>query len=123
MVGYAIFGVEELYYQALVAALGLITMELGIWQITRAFFPNERRYLALRKETKYFLQLVSRLNRAVVKSERGDAAAAEEADRLQSEMHHSVDRMRTLAGRTDAELGFGAIPQAALEPLPESATR
>lgn len=123
MVGYAIFGVEELYYQALVAALGLITMELGIWQITRAFFPNERRYFPLRKETRYFLQLVSRLNRAVIKAERGDATAAEEVDRLQAEMHHSVDRMRNLAGRTDAELGF-AIPPAAIEaPIPEAASR
>jgi len=123
MVGYAIFGVEELYYQALVAALGLITMELGIWQITRAFFPNERRYFPLRRETKYFLQLVSRLNRAVIKAERGDPAAVEEVDRLQAEMHHSVDRMRHLAGRTEAELGIGAIPKTAIEaPVAESVT-
>lgn len=123
-VGYAIFGVEGLYFQALVAALGLIIMELGIWQITRAFFPNERRFLPLRKETRYFLQLVSRLNRAVLKAEKGDAAAREEVDRLQSEMHHSVDRMRNLAGLTDADFGIGAIPAAAIQSgLPESAVR
>ncbi|MGH7469860.1 MAG: hypothetical protein ACRENP_18080 [Longimicrobiales bacterium] len=105
-VGYAVFAIDSLWDRSLVAALGLIVMELGIWQVTRAFFPNDREYKPLRHETDYFLKLVRRLNRAALLAESGSATAREELDQVEEAMHHSVERMRRLAGRTAEELGL-----------------
>src|SRR5690606_36339388 len=103
---WAVTRVEPLRDRVLVALLGLIIMELGIWQITRFFFPNEREYQPLREETDYFLKLVRRLNELAIRLERGSPTAQADMDRLRDEMHHSVDRMFRLAGRTEAELAL-----------------
>lgn len=105
---YAAFGVERAYDRVVVALVGLVILELGIWQITRAFFPNEREFKPLRKEADFFLGLVRRLNRAAIAAERGSESALEELDRLEAEMHHSVERLRRVAGRSEAELGLVA---------------
>lgn len=99
---YAAFGVEGVYDRVVVAIVGLVILEAGIWQITRALFPNEREFKPLRQETEFFLKLVRQLNRAALDATRG----AEELDRLEEEMHHSVERLRRLAGKSEAELGL-----------------
>lgn len=101
VVVYAVSQVDPLRDRVLFAVLGLLIMEVGIWQVTAFLFPNERDYLPLRKETDYFLKLVRRMNRAAVAAERGSANAIEEMDRVQQEMLHSVERMRRLAGQTE----------------------
>ena len=68
---YAVLGVEPLRDRVLVAALGLIVMELGIWQITRVFFPNEREFKPLREETDYWERLSGAIG-LVLKSAPGD---------------------------------------------------
>ncbi len=110
VVAFAVYRIDSLYERVLVAALGLIVMELGIWQVTRAFFPNQREYKPLRHETDFFLKLVRRMNRAALLAEGGSPAALEEIERLEDEMHHSVERMKRLAGRTATELGLDALP-------------
>ncbi len=106
---YAVLGVEPLRDRVLVAALGLIVMELGIWQITRVFFPNEREFKPLREETDYFLKLVRRLNASTVRLQKGSSTAQAEIDRLREEMYHSIDRMYRLAGRTEEELAMTSV--------------
>lgn len=103
IVVYAVYMVEPLRDRVLYAALGLFIMEIGIWQVTAFLFPNEREFQPLREETDYFLKLVRRMNRAAVAKERGSENAIEEMDRVQEEMLHSVDRIRRLAGQTEAE--------------------
>jgi hypothetical protein len=110
VVAFAVYRIESLYERALIAALGLVVMELGIWQVTRAFFPNEREFKPLRHETDFFLKLVRRMNRAALLAEGGSSTAHEELDRLEDEMHHSIERMRRLAGRTAEQLGLDALP-------------
>ena len=105
LVVYAVYYVQALRERVLYASLGLLIMELGIWQVTAFLFPNEREYRPLRKETDFFLKLVRRLNRAAVAAQRGSPNAREEIERVEEEMHHSVERMRRLAGQTEAELG------------------
>lgn len=105
IVVYAVYQVEPLRERVLYAALGLLIMEIGIWQVTSFLFPNERAFRPLRKETDYFLKLVRRMNRAAIAVERGSQNALIEMDRVQQEMYHSVDRMRRLAGQTEAQLG------------------
>ena len=119
LVAYAVYYVEPLRDRMLYASLGLVIMELGVWQVTSFFFPNQRDYKPLRKETDYFLKLVRRLNRAAVAAQRGSHNAQEEIDRVQEEMHHSVERMRRLAGQTDPvpqlSAAASARPQRAMQ--------
>lgn len=116
---FAVFRVTELYQRVLIAVLGLVVMELGVWQVTRAFFPNEREYRPLREETDYFLKLVRRLNNAAISARQGTVEAETELEQLQSDMYHSVDRMRRLAGLTEEELGL--LPNAPpARPAPRS---
>lgn len=102
---YAVMRVEPIRDRLLVASLGLVIMELGIWQITRVFFPNEREFKPLREETDYFLKLVRRLNGLAVRQAKG-ADTSEDVERLRDEMYHSVDRICRLAGRTEEELAL-----------------
>lgn len=103
---YAVLRIGGLYDRVLVAALGLLLMQVGIWQFTATLLPNQREFRPLRKETDYFLSLLRRMNRAAVAAEGGSAYAAGEVERLHAELHHSVDRMLRLAGRTEEHLGF-----------------
>jgi hypothetical protein len=101
--------VDPLRERFLIAALGLIVMEVGIFQVATFIFPNEREYKPLRKETDYFLRLVRRLNRAAVAAQQGSPNAGEELDRVQEEMHHSIERMLRVAGLSEAAVGE-AVP-------------
>jgi hypothetical protein len=103
---FAVYRVTGIYQRVLIALLGLVVMELGVWQVTRAFFPNEREFRPLREETDYFLKLVRRLNNAALSGRQGATGAETEMEQLQSDMYHSVDRMRRLAGLTEEELGL-----------------
>lgn len=103
---YAVMRIDTLYDRMLVAVLGLLLMQMGIWQLTATLLPNQREYRPLRKEVDYFLSLLRRMNRAAVAAEGGSKYAADEVERLHTELHHSVDRMLRLAGRTEEGLGF-----------------
>jgi hypothetical protein len=116
LVLYAVLHVPELYDRLLVAALGLVLIEAGIWRITQSLFPNERAFRPLRKETDYFITLVRRLNRAALAAQRDSAAGARDLAQVHDDMHHSVDRMLRLAGLTEEDLGFRYRP--ARTPVP-----
>jgi hypothetical protein len=100
------------YDRVLVAMLGLLLMQLGVWQVTSTLMPNQRTYLGLRKEADYFLTLVRLLNRAALTAAEGSDFGEREVERLHEEMHHSVDRMRKLAGCTEEALGLAGAPRA-----------
>ena len=106
---YAVTRVEPLRDRLLLAVLGLVIMELGIWQFTRLFFPNEREYKPLREETDYFLKLVRRLNATTLRLHKGAEGVQPEIDRLRDEMYHSIDRMCRLAGRTEEEMAMTTV--------------
>lgn len=106
---YAVTRVEPLRDRLLLASLGLVIMELGIWQFTRLFFPNEREFKPLREETDYFLKLVRRLNATTLRLNKGAEGVQSEIDRLRDEMYHSVDRMCRLAGRTEEEMAMTTV--------------
>lgn len=116
LIVYAMYYVLPVRERVLYTTLGLIIMELGIWQVTAFLFPNERSFGPLRKETDYFLKLVRRLNRAALAVQRGSPNAQEEFDRVYDEMFHSVERMKRLAGQTDeASRAEALIKVAAIE--------
>jgi hypothetical protein len=110
LVAWAVVYVEPLYDRVLLAALGLVLLEAGIWQVTQSIFPNERDYRPLRRETDYFIVLVRRLNRTALAAQRGSEKAVLDLTQIHDEMHHSVDRMLRLAALTEEELGFRYKP-------------
>jgi hypothetical protein len=114
---YAVAFVDSTWDRVLLVIGGLVVMEAGIWRITQSLFPNERAFTPLRRETDYFIVLVRRLNRAAIAARRGSGAAAADLPELHREMHHSVDRMLRLAGRTEEDLGFRYRPRKT--PLPD----
>lgn len=123
---YAVLGIDTTLNRVLVVIIGLILVEAGIWELTRSIFPNDREYRPLRKETDYMLTVVRRLNRAAVRARAGAIGADEDVDRLHQELHHSVDRMRRLAGLSDEDLGFrhtggGDVPDS-LDPVTAGTT-
>lgn len=109
IVVYAVYQVEPVRERVLYSVLGLLIMEVGIWQVTSFLFPNERAFRPLRKETDYFLKLVRRMNRAAIAAQRGSQNALIEMDHVEQEMYHSIHRMRRLAGQTEAELGEAGV--------------
>jgi hypothetical protein len=121
LVLYAVLYVEPTYERALWVFLGLVLLEAGIWRVTQSVFPNERAFRPLRTETDYFVTLVRRLNRTALAAQRGSAGAAEELERVHADMHHSVDRMLRIAGRTEEDLGFRHRPRRAKLPEREQA--
>ena len=87
-----------LQMQLLLALIGVLLMEVGVWGLSRKLFPNERRYTELREEGDSIIQLIRQLNAAAVARDQG----ADADDRFQStlaEMHDSVKRMAELASR------------------------
>jgi hypothetical protein len=118
LVGYAVAFIEPFYDRLLYAALGMVLLQAGLWQITQSLFPNERAYRPLRRETDFFITLVRRLNRTALAAQRGAPSAIAELNQVHDEMHHSVDRMLRLAGLTEEDLGFRYKPRKT--PLPSS---
>ena len=119
VIAYAVIGLEGTYERLLLAALGIVLLEAGIWQITQSLFPNERAYKPLRKETDYFVTLVRRLNKNALAAQRGSASALHDLQQVHEEMHHSVDRMMRLAGLTEEDLGFRYSPSRAKKEVAE----
>jgi hypothetical protein len=118
LIGYAVMLVEPTYERVLTAALGVVLLQAGVWQITQSLFPNERAFRPLRRETDYFITLVRRLNRAALAARRGTPSAIHDLNQVHDEMHHSVDRMLRLAALTEEDLGFRYKP--ARTPIPAS---
>jgi len=87
-----------LQMQLLLALIGVLLMEVGVWGLSNKLFPSERRYTELREEGDSIIQLIRQLNAAAVARDQGVDAD----DRFQStldEMHDSVKRMSELASR------------------------
>lgn len=104
VIGAVLFG-QSLAVQLFLVVAGLLMTEAGLWRLADPILPDERKYVALRAEADHFIALVRQLNTAAVSLEEGDATSSQFAmDELQTEMHRSVDRMVTFAGKTRAEV-------------------
>ena len=106
---------DNLQIQVLLVLAGILILEAGVWRLTNALLPNERRYMALREEGDHFLGLIRALNEAAIARDSGVDDGARFRD-TRSQMHISVDRMAEVAGE-DAI----AIAEAAAEA--EAATK
>ena len=76
-------------------AIGILLLEVSIWYAANPIFTNGRQYVALRGELDRLIACVRQLNRAVTTPHTED-----EIERINAEMHKSVDTMVKLAGNT-----------------------
>ena len=96
---------ERLSVQLFLVLAGLLLVEAGLFRLADPLLPDERKYMALRTETDHFTALVRQLNAAALAADQGDDSGSRFAlDEVQTEMHRSVDRMVTFAGKTEAEV-------------------
>ena len=82
--------------QIVMALIGVLMMEIGVWGMSSRFLPSERRYLELRSEGDQMIDLIRELNAAAIAKDRGE----EDVMRFQNTlalMHESVKRMAELA--------------------------
>ncbi len=104
VIGAVLFG-ESLAIQLFLVVAGLLLTEAGLWRLADPILPDERKYVALRNEADHFMTLVRQLNTAAVALDEGDARGSRFAiDELQTEMHRSIDRMVSFAGKTTEEI-------------------
>ena len=95
----------NLQLQILVALIGIILIEAGVWGLTAKVLPSERKFIALRAEVDHFIGLVRELNaRAVVLKRKDTPEHQGEFDQALSALHDSVERMGEVAGQ-ESEVG------------------
>lgn len=100
----AILFVLDPVVQIVLAAVGVLMIQAGIWKLTQPILPSERKFQALRREVDHFIGLVRRLNAAALGVREVDNEATQAAfGAAQQRMRESFDRMALLAGKTDEE--------------------
>ncbi len=94
---------EDRFHVLLAVVAGILLIEAGVWQLASPILPSQRKYVELRQEVDDFIQRVRTLNRAALaaRSEDPDPAAWEGYRATLAEMHASVNRMGTLAGKEE----------------------
>jgi hypothetical protein len=113
VIGAVLFG-ESLAIQLFLVVAGLLLTEAGLWRLADPILPDERKYVALRAEADHFMTLVRQLNAAAVALDEGDTTGSRFAiDELQTEMHRSIDRMVSFAGKTKGEMAPSEIESGA----------
>lgn len=91
---------QHLQLQVLVVLVGVLIIEAGVWRLTSAVLPEERKYAALRTEVNAFVERVRLLNAHGVKLQtRDDEITREEFRETLNALHAAVDRIAEVAGR------------------------
>ena len=95
-----------------------ILLEVSIWYAANPIFTNGRQYMELRDELDRFIDLVRQLNRVATSDH-----AADEIQRVNTEMHASVDAMISMAGSSArGEAGAETSDATGSEPGKQAAT-
>ena len=116
----AVVFLDNMLPQIVIAVIGILLIEAGVWKLSHQLFPEERRYNALRAEGDLFTILIRQLNAAAVAVKTADSPEArQDFEQIREEMRLAVERMAAVAGKTDAELAVE--PEAALWPQPLAA--
>lgn len=79
----------------IMAGVGILLLEVGIWYAANPVFTNERRYKTLRAELDRFIECVRELNKTA-----GVPGSENRFQNIKAAMHESVDAM---VGMTHAE--------------------
>jgi hypothetical protein len=87
--------------QIVIALVGLLMVQAGIWKLTQPLLPDDRGYKALRGEVDTFLHLVRDLNREAIDINAAGQFTSPRYEAIQLQMIESVNRMPAVAGKTD----------------------
>lgn len=88
--------------QILLAVVGVLLLEAGVWNIAGKFVPSERRFGRLREEGDRMIDLVRQLHSAAVARDRGQEDETRFNATLE-EMHATVQLMAHLASLEDGQ--------------------
>ena len=98
--------VTDLLQRVLVVAVGLLLVEIAVWNVASRILPNSRQYTPLREEIDRFIQLARRLNRVAVSLAKEEAVVERRAfDTARDDMLESVQRMVSMAGKVEHQPG------------------
>lgn len=104
VVGAILLG-RSIYSQLAVGLVGLMCMELGVWQLAHRLLPNDRRFHALRRELDAFVECSRQLNQAALAIQINDTPEQRAAfDDLRRALHRSVDVIAEVAGKRQEDL-------------------
>lgn len=94
-----------------IVVVGILLIEAGVWKLTSALLPSERKFHDLRQEVNEFIFAVRTLNEEALEARAtGDGESWKRVHEILAEMHGSVDHMGELAGRTEDESAAPAPP-------------
>jgi hypothetical protein len=111
--GSVLFGSpNNLQLQVILLLLGVLILEAGVWGVTRALLPNERRYPELRHEVNIFLDLVRVVNAA--------ARARDDGQEDDTRFQTSLEQMRVCVERMGECAGKGSLGKAREAPATET---
>lgn len=104
MIGALLSGTSAGWKIALIL-IGLLLTETGIWRLADPMLPEDRKYVALRAEAEHLVVLVRHLNTVAVAVDAGEKEGPRFAiEELKTEMHRTIDRMVSYAGKTREEM-------------------
>jgi hypothetical protein len=104
VVGAILLG-RSIYSQLAVVLVGLMCIELGVWQLAHRLLPNDRRFHALRRELDAFVECSRQLNQAALAIQINDTPEQRAAfDDLRRALHQSVDVIAAVAGKRQEDL-------------------
>ena len=114
VVGAILLG-RSIYSQLAVVLVGLMCIELGVWQLAHRLLPNDRRFHALRRELDAFVECSRQLNQAALAIQINDTPEQRAAfDDLRRALHRSVDVISEVAGKRQEDLPRASEEEMAL---------
>ena len=114
VVGAILLG-RSIYSQLAVGLVGLMCIELGVWQLAHRLLPNDRRFHALRRELDAFVECSRQLNQAALAIQINDTPEQRAAfDDLRRALHRSVDVISEVAGKRQEDLPRASEEEMAL---------
>ena len=96
--------ITDILWRVIVVAVGLLLVEIAVWNVASRILPNSRQYFPLRHEIDRFIQLARRLNAAAVTLEEEDTVPGRRIfDIVRDDMVAAVHRMAGMAGKTELQ--------------------
>ena len=95
---------EDRFHTLFAVIGGILLIEAGVWKLANPMLPSERRYIELRSEVDDFIDRIRRLNTQALRLRRENTPDEWKLyQEVIDELHESVDRMATLAGKEAEE--------------------
>lgn len=101
----SILVLPNIYNRLAVVLVGIICIQIGMWQLAHRFLPSERRFHALRRELDAFVECCHQLNQAALAIKMDETSEQQAAfNDIHRALHESVELIAEVAGKTEEEL-------------------